>query len=75
MVGFIVIGSAMFRVPAFGRKWGGLSLIERLIGIISVITGLFISGQEGIQIMGISIFANLIFLPLLGLKVCISCLD
>lgn len=75
MSGFIALGFSMFKAPIFGRKWGGVSVLMGLIGVIAVVTGLFISGQEGIQVMGISVFANLIFLPLLGLKVYMSRLD
>jgi hypothetical protein len=65
---FIVLGVAMLRAPAFGRRFGGVSIVLGLIGVVSVVASLFITGETGMQVMGIAVFANLIFLPLFGWK-------
>ena len=65
---FIVLGLAMLRAPAFGRRFGVVSIILGLIGVVGVVASLFIPGDTGMQIMGIAVFANLIFLPLFGWK-------
>lgn len=69
MMGFIVLGVAMLRSPAFGRRFGGISIVLGVIGVLGVVASLFVPGPEGIQIMGIAVFANLIFLPLFGWNV------
>ena len=66
---FIVLGLAMLRAPAFGRRFGGVSLLLGLIGIVGVVASLFVAGETGTQVMGIAVFANIIFLPLFGWKV------
>ena len=66
---FIVLGVAMLRAPAFGRRFGGVSILLGVIGIVGVIASLFVAGETGLQLMGISVFANIIFLPLFGWKV------
>jgi hypothetical protein len=66
---FIVLGVAMLRAPAFGRRFGVVSIILGLIGVVGVVASLFITGETGMQIMGIAVFANIIFLPLFGWKV------
>ena len=65
---FIVLGVAMLRAPAFGRRFGVVSIVLGMIGIVGVIASLFVAGETGIQIMGVSVFANIIFLPLFGWK-------
>jgi len=69
MMGFIVLGVAMLRSTAFGRRFGGISMVLGVIGVLGVVASLFVPGPEGIQIMGIAVFANLIFLPLFGWNV------
>jgi hypothetical protein len=63
---FIVIGVAMLRAPAFGRRFGGVSIVLGVIGIVGVIASLFVAGETGVQVMGIAVFANIIFLLLFG---------
>jgi hypothetical protein len=65
---FIVLGAAMIRAPAFGRRFGGVSIVLGVIGIVGVVASLFVAGENGVQIMGVAVFANIIFLPLFGWK-------
>jgi hypothetical protein len=69
MVGFTVLGLAMFGSTSFGRRFGWLSITLGAVGVVGVLTSLFVPGAIGIQLMGSAAFANLIFLPLLGFKV------
>ena len=68
MLCFIALGVAMLGAPAFGRRFGGVSIILGVIGILGVVASLFITGDIGPQVLGISVFANIIFLPLFGWK-------
>ncbi|MFC2030663.1 hypothetical protein ACFLWA_08060 [Chloroflexota bacterium] len=65
---FIALGVAMLGTPAFGRRFGGVSMVLGLIGLAGVVASLFVAGEIGPQIMGVAVFANLIFLPLFGWK-------
>jgi hypothetical protein len=65
---FIVLGVAMLRAPAFGRGFGVVSIVLGVIGLAGVVASLLIPGETGVQVMGIAVFANLIFLPLFGWK-------
>ena len=69
MISFIVLGVAMLRAPAFSRRFGGVSIVLGVIGVVGVVASLFVSGTIGLQLIGVSTFANLIFLPLFGWKV------
>ena len=69
MMGFIVLGVAMLRTPAFGSRFGGVSIVLGVIGVAGAVASLFVSGTIGLQLIGVSTFANLIFLPLFGWKV------
>ena len=69
IIGFIVLGVAMLRAPAFGRRYAGVSIALGVIGVVGVVASLFVPGLEGLQLMGVAVFANLIFLPLFGWKV------
>ena len=66
---FIVLGVAMLRAPAFGRRFGVVSIVLGVVGGVGVVASLFVTGETGMQIMGIAVFANIIFLPLFGWKV------
>ncbi len=66
---FIGLGVAMLRAPAFGRRFGGVSIVLGVIGVVGVVASLFVAGEAGMQVMGVSAFTNLIFLPLFGWKV------
>ena len=65
---FIVLGVAMLRAPDFGRRFGGVSIVLGVIGLVGVVASLFVPGETGVQVMGIAVFANLIFLSLFGWK-------
>lgn len=65
---FIVLGVVMLRAPAYGRNLGGVSIILGAVGILGVFASLFIPGSIGVQLMGIAVFADLIFLPIFGWK-------
>jgi len=65
---FIVLGVTMLRDPAFGSRFGGVSIVLGVIGIAGVVASIFVSGETGVQVMGIAVFANIIFLPLFGWK-------
>jgi hypothetical protein len=65
---FIVLGVAMLRAPDFGRRFGGVSIVLGVIGLVGVVASLFVPGETGVQVMGIAVFANIIFLPLFGWK-------
>ena len=69
MIGFVVLGVAMLRAPAFGRRFGGVSIVLGVIGVVGVVASLFVPGSMGMQLMGVAVFANLIFLPFFGWKV------
>ena len=69
MLGFIVLGVAMLRATAFGRRFGWVSIVLGVIGVVGVFASLFIPGIMGMQLVGVAVFANLIFLPLFGWKV------
>jgi len=58
----------MLRAPSFGRRFGGVSIVLGVIGIVGVVASLFVTGESGIQLMGVAVFANIIFLPLFGWK-------
>jgi len=66
---FIALGVAMLRAPAFGRRFGGVSIVLGVIGLVGVVASLFVAGEIGVQLMGVAVFANIIFLPLFGWKV------
>ena len=69
MIGFIVLGLAMLGASAFGKRFGGLSIVLGVIGVVGVVTSLFVPGTIGVQLIGVSTFANLIFLPIFGWRV------
>jgi hypothetical protein len=66
---FIVLGVAMLRAPTFGRRFGWLSITLGVIGLLGVAASLFVTGDTGVQLMGASAFADIIFLLIFGWKV------
>jgi hypothetical protein len=69
VMGFIVLGGVMLRNPDYGRRLGGVSIILGVVGILGVIASLFIPGSIGVQLMGIAVFSDIIFLPIFGWKI------
>jgi hypothetical protein len=67
-VSFIVLGVAMLRATDFYRRFGVVSIGLGVIGLVGVVASLFVPGDTGVQVMGIAVFVNLIFLPLFGWK-------
>ena len=65
---FIILGVAMLRALAIGKRFGRVSIVLGVIGLVGVVASLFLPGETGVQTMGITVFANLIFLPLFGWK-------
>jgi hypothetical protein len=65
---FVVLGVTMLRAPDFGKRFAGVSIVLGVIGVVAVVASLFLTGDIGAQVMGISVFADLIFLPLFGWK-------
>jgi hypothetical protein len=64
MIGFMVLGVAMLGAPAFGRRFGGVSIVLGVVGTVGAIASLFV-----FEAIGVMFLADLIFLPLFGWKV------
>jgi hypothetical protein len=65
---FIILGVAMLGAPHFGRRFGGVSIGFGMIGLVGVVAGVFVTGDAAIQVVGIGVLANILFLPLFGWK-------
>jgi len=64
-IGYILFGIAMLRNPAFGKRFGGVTMVLALAGLV----GVFLLGINSIFFAPLGLFV-LIFLPiLLGWKV------
>ncbi len=63
MIGFIALGVAMIGAPAFGRRFGGVSIVLGVLGGVGVVVSLFV-----FEAIGLMFLADLIFLPLFGWK-------
>ena len=64
MIGFIALGVAMTRAPAFSRRLGWVSIVLGVLGGVGVVASLFV-----FEAIGIMFIADLIFLILFGRKV------
>jgi len=64
MIGFIALGVAMIRAPAFSRSLGWVSIVLGVLGGVGVVASLFV-----FEAIGIMFIADLIFLLLIGRKV------
>lgn len=64
MIGFIALGLAMIRAPAYGRRLGGMSVALGAVGGVCVVSSLLV-----FEMMGIMFIADLIFLLIMGRKV------
>jgi len=64
-IGYILFGIAMLRNPAFGKRFGGVTMVLALAGLV----GVYLLGINSIFFAPLGLFV-LIFLPiLLGWKV------
>ncbi len=63
MIGFMLLGVAMLGAPAFGRRFGGVSIVLGVVGLVGAIASLFV-----FEAIGVMFLADLIFLPLFGWK-------
>lgn len=63
MIGFIALGVVMLGAPAFGRRFGGVSIVLGVVGTVAVVVSLFVFGAIGFMFI-----ADLIFLPIFGWK-------
>lgn len=66
MIGFIAFGKVMLEATAFGKRFGWISIVLGMIGLVGVVSSLFVSGIIGTQLMGTVVIANLAFLSLFG---------
>ena len=64
MVSLIALGVAMLGAPAFGKGFGGVSVVLGGVGTVAVYTNLVI-----LAAIGVAVLATIIFVPLLGWKV------
>jgi hypothetical protein len=64
MIVFVVLGAVMLKAPAFGRRYGGVSIVLGVAGTVGAIASLFV-----FQAIGVMFPADLIFLTLFGWKV------
>ncbi len=64
MIGFMVLGVAMLGAPAFGRRFGGVSIVLGVVGTVGAVASLFV-----FQAIRVMFPADLIFLLLFGWKV------
>jgi len=66
MIGFIVLGVGMLGAPAFGKGFGGVSVVLGAVGVIGV--SFFVGG--GVDLIGLAAILGFLILPLvLGWKV------
>ena len=65
-IGVIALGVAMFKAPAFGKGFGGLSMV---IGILGVVAGIVLLIDPGSSIAIVSVLSLIVFHLVLGWKV------
>jgi hypothetical protein len=64
MVGLIVLGVAMLQAPAFGRGYGGVSVVVGVVGVVAI----YVVGLESISFAPVVILTNVILPFLFGWK-------
>jgi hypothetical protein len=64
-IGYILIGIAMLRNPAFGQRFGGITIVLALAGLV----GLYLLGIDSILFAPLGLFVFIILPILLGWKV------
>jgi hypothetical protein len=64
MVGLIVLGVAMLQAPAFGRGYGGVSVVVGAVGVVAI----YVVGLESISFAPVVILTNVILPFLFGWK-------
>jgi uncharacterized membrane protein HdeD (DUF308 family) len=65
-IGVIALGVAMFKTPAFGKGFGGLSVV---IGILGVVAGIVLLIDPGSSIAVVSVLSLIVFHIAVGWKV------
>jgi hypothetical protein len=65
MVGLIVLGVGMFRAPAFGMGFGGVSVVIGVVGVV----GIYVVGLGSLSFAAVVVLTNVIFPLLFGWKV------
>ena len=66
-IGVIALGVAMFKAPAFGKGFGGLSVVLGVVGVVAASVLLLVDPRSPIAIAGV--FALIVFHLVLGWKV------
>jgi hypothetical protein len=64
-IGLIVLGVGMLRAPAFGRGFGGVSVVVGVVGVV----GIYVVGVASISFVPVVILTNVILPLLFGWKV------
>ena len=65
-IGVIALGVAMFKAPAFGKGFGGLSVV---LGILGVVAGIVLLIDPGSSIAVVSVLSLIVFHIAVGWKV------
>jgi hypothetical protein len=65
MIALIVLGVGMFRAPAFGKGFGGASVVIGVVGIVAI----YVVGVSSLSFAAVAILTNVIFPLLFGWKV------
>ena len=66
-IGVIALGVAMFKAPAFGKGFGGLSVVLGVVGVVAASVLLLVDPRSLVAIAGV--FALIVFHLVLGWKV------
>jgi hypothetical protein len=66
-IGVIALGVAMFKTPAFGKGFGGLSMVLGVVGVVAASVLLLVDPRSLVAIAGV--FALIVFHLVLGWKV------
>jgi magnesium-transporting ATPase (P-type) len=66
-IGVIALGVAMFKAPAFGKGFGGLSVVLGVVGVVAASVLLLVDPRSLVAVVGV--FALIVFHLVLGWKV------